>query len=406
MSNDITISISFNKGPRKKMTTSLQTTGELPATRDQVVGLLELLATRMQWSVAKSVLSQTSLHVSRGWQETISAAKQDTHSNAAWNNAYKTLSENALWSTYVGNKRVSFFDLRSLTENDHKEILAWIKKQASNDLNKYIEDKPFCILSAPTAAKDLEKFKGKPPVLIETASRGTKFYLQYFSTRTYIQKTPLDITSMSDTQQKFFEEYEELIGVKKKSVPCFDTIVFDHSSDLIEVRLDFQPGMTEDKKAPAFERVVGELNHIVNRFVGPSALGAGLMNLYPAINPLYLDEKCGSVTALGFVATGRNSSSNNHGKIHRTKTKDFRKDEFHLGGKLHVDRIDPYAIGITWRDTPPKNDLYLEIKGSARAIYSGKLSAVTEAEIVGCLNGRDFDFVAKQVLSRLKRKEK
>jgi hypothetical protein len=71
-----------------------------------------------------------------------------------------------------------------------------------------------------------------------------------------------------------------------------------------------------------------------------------------------------------------------------------------------VQRIDPYAIGVTWSQKAPKDDLNLEIKGNARAIYSGKLSAVTEAEIVGCLDGADYDFVSGQVLSRLKRRKK
>lgn len=360
----------------------------------------------MQWSVAKSLLSRTSLHISRGWQETISAAKRATHSDAAWDEAYKILSNSARWHTYVGNKRVSFFDFRLLVEDDRSKILTWIKGSALNDLSQFIGPNSFGILGAPTEPEDLEMFKGMAPLLIEVASAGNKIYLQYFSTRTYIHRISLDISAMSDIQQKAFKDYDELIGVKTKSVPCFDTVVFDHVSDLIEIRLDFQPGMTEDKKSPAFERVVNEFNGIVNKFVGPNALGAGLMNLYPAINPLYLDDKCGSVTALGFVATGKDSSSNNHGQIHRTKTKDFRKDEFHVGGKLHVDRIDPYAIGITWRGVPPKNDLYLELKGSARAIYSEKINSVTEAEIVGCLDGGEFDFVAGQVLSRLKRKVK
>jgi hypothetical protein len=209
---------------------------------------------------------------------------------------------------------------------------------------------------------------------------------------------------MTASQQKMFREYEELIGVKTKSVPCFDTVVIDPEKALVEVRIDFQPGMTEDKNTPAFERVVAEFNRITTKFLGFGALGAGLINLHPAINPMYLDEKCGQVTALGFVATGKDSSSNNRSQIHRTKTRDFRKDEFHVGGKSQVSRIDPYAIGVAWPATPPKSDLYLELKGSARAIYRGKLSAVTVAEIVGCLNESDFTFVTGQMLSRLTRK--
>jgi len=48
---------------------------DTPATREQVVALLELLSTRMLWSPARALISATSIHVSRGWGETINAAK-------------------------------------------------------------------------------------------------------------------------------------------------------------------------------------------------------------------------------------------------------------------------------------------------------------------------------------------
>lgn len=379
---------------------------ELPATREQVVAILELLATRMQWSAARPIISDTSLHVSRGWTETINAAKMDAYSDAIWAAAYKALANRAHWHTYVGNKRVSFFDLREQNEENRNRILQWAQHSAGRDLAKVISKRPFKIIDAPTTQEQLEPFKKPPPRLIAVNYVGEKLYLQFFSTRSYTHRESLDISLMSAAQQKAFVEYEELIGVKTKSIPCFDTAVVDTSSELVEIRLDFQPGMTEDKDVSPFSQVVSELNRIATKFIGQGAVDAGLVNLHPAINPMYLDETCGRVTALGFVATGKDSSSNNRGQLHRSRTKDFRKDNFHVGGKLHVDRIDPYAIGITWSQMAPKSDLNLEIRGNARAIYSGKQGAVSDAEIVGCLDGTDYDFVSRQILSRIKRRQK
>lgn len=379
---------------------------ELPATREQVVAILELLATRMQWSAARPIISDTSLHVSRGWTETINAAKMDAYSDAIWAAAYKALANRAHWHTYVGNKRVSFFDLREQNEENRNRILQWAQHSAGRDLAKVISKRPFKIIDAPTTQEQLEPFKKPPPRLIAVNYVGEKLYLQFFSTRSYTHRESLDISLMSAAQQKAFVEYEELIGVKTKSIPCFDTAVVDTSSELVEIRLDFQPGMTEDKDVSPFSQVVSEINRIATKFIGQGAVDAGLVNLHPAINPMYLDETCGRVTALGFVATGKDSSSNNRGQLHRSRTKDFRKDNFHVGGKLHVDRIDPYAIGITWSQMAPKSDLNLEIRGNARAIYSGKQGAVSDAEIVGCLDGTDYDFVSRQILSRIKRRQK
>ena len=376
------------------------------ATREQVVAVLELLETRMLWSTARPIISATGIHVSRGWRETLAHAREDSYSDAIWMSAFKSLSTAARWHTYVGNKHVSFFDLREQNEDAKAEVREWALERAVNDLRAVVRRRPFDILDAPTRKAELEQFKTAAPKLLAAELQGGKLYLQFFSTRAYSMREPLDITKMSTAQAKLFEEYEEVIGVKVRLVPCFDTVVVDTANDLVELRVDFQPGMTEDKNTPAFVRVMNEFNRATTKFIGQGAVGVGLMNLHPAINPMYLDAACGRVTALGFVATSKASSSNNHGQIHRTRTQDFRKDSFHVGGKQHVDKVDPYTIGITWPGKPPKGDLYLELKGSVRAIYSGKLRAVTTAEFLGCLDGADYDFMADQVLRRLPRRKK
>ncbi|HMS07296.1 MAG TPA: hypothetical protein PKD73_16165 [Burkholderiaceae bacterium] len=376
------------------------------ATREQVVAVMELLSTRLQWKHARTLMSAANLHTSRGWFETLAGVREDSYSDTIWTAAFRSLAAVAEQHTYVGNKRVSFFDLREQNRDDRARILEWAGGSAVSDLAEVLKQRPFSILAAPTSEAGLEPYKGSAPRLIAADFVSGRLYLQYFSTRTYTHREPLDISKMSASQQKVFAEYDELIGVRTRSVPCFDTVVIDINSELVEVRVDFQPGMTDDKATPAFLRVVGELNRATERFIGHGAVGAGLMNLHPAINPMYVDEKCGRVTALGFVATGKDSSSNNRGQLLRNKTKDFRKDAFHVGGKLHVERIVPYAIGITWAAKPPKAELDLDIRGNARAIYSGKVSAVTEAEIVGCTDDADFDFVTSQVLHHIKRRNK
>lgn len=376
------------------------------ATREQVVAILELLETRMLWSTARPIISATGIHVSRGWRETLAHARTDSYSDAIWASAYISLSTAARWHTYVGNKHVSFFDLREQNEDAKAQVLDWSLKRAVDDLRPVLRRRPFDILDAPTRKADLEQYKTSAPRLLATELHEGKLYLQFFSTRAYSTREPLDIAKMSAAQIKLFEEYEEIIGIKTRLVPCFDTVVVDTTNDLVEFRIDFQPGMTEDKNSPAFVRVMTEFNRATTKFIGQGAVGIGLMNLHPAINPMYLDSACGRVTALGFVATSQASSSNNHGQIHRTRTQDFRKDSFHVGGKQHVDKVDPYTIGITWPAKPPMGDLYLELKGSVRAIYSGKLQAVTTAEFLGCMDGADYDFIADQVLRRLPRRKK
>jgi hypothetical protein len=338
--------------------------------------------------------------------ETIASAKEAAYSDAIWTSAYKTLANAARQHAYVGNKHVSFFDLRLLADDSRERILNWAKSDALNDLATTLKRSPFRVIEAPTTEAALEPYKSQKPRLIEGGISKGRLYLQFFSVRTYVHREPISISDMTVAQQRVFAEYDELIGVKTRAVPCFDTVVVDPETDLIQIRVDFKPGMTEDKETPAFQRAVGELNRIAEKHIGHFAASVGLMDLHPAIDPLYTDDSCGRVTTLGFVATGKASSSNNRGQLHRTKTKDFRKDDFHSGGKANVDRIDPYTIGVTWDAKPPKSDLYLEIHGNARAIYKSSLRSVTVATIAGCTDSADFDFVSGQVLGRLKRASK
>lgn len=375
-------------------------------TREHVVGILELLETRMQYSSARALISETGIHVSRGWRETLSRAREDVHSDPVWNRAFSLLSGAALNHTYVGNKHVHIFDLREQNPDSKQRVIDWVKGKAIADLQPILKQRPFGILGAPTKKDQLEPFQAKPPQLIDAALAGDKLYLQFFTTRSYFMREELDISKMGVAQAKAFAEYEELIGVKTRQVPCFDTVVVDVTRELVEFRTDFQPGMTEDKKVPPYVLVMNVLNEMANKHIGHIAVGAGLMNFYPAIDKMYLDQKCGRVTALGFVATSENTSSNNHGQIHRRRSQDFRKDHFHVGGKKSVNAVEPYAIGITWDQPGQKSNLELELKGSVRAIYSGSLRGVSVAEVLGCMDETDYQFVVDQVLSRLKRRPK
>jgi hypothetical protein len=377
------------------------------ADQEAVVSILKLMATRMHWQHAKTLVSGTGLHASRGWLDTIVRAREDHHNESTWVAARKTLGAVAAQHTYVGNKRVTFFDLREQNEDVRKRFVNWAVGSAISDLKPVLHRRPFELLEAPTDQAMLEELKAKQPALIAANTIGGKVFLQFFSTRSYATREHVDLSSLSKSQRAAFEEYDEVIGVRTRWVPCFDTVTIDPANDLAEFRIDYAPGLglVGERENVAFSRLHSAFERVSNKFVGDHAIAASMMNLFPAINPLYIDKRCGRVTALGFIATSSDSSSNNYGKIHRTKTQDFRKDRFHVGGSESVDKVEPYAIGVTWPAKPPKTDLYLEVKSNVRTMYSGKVRAVSVAEIEGCQDMADYDFVADQVLSRIKRRK-
>lgn len=231
-----------------------------------------------------------------------------------------------------------------------------------------------------------------------------KFFFQFFSVRSYSKRVKIKLNELTRTQQKVFSIYEELYGIEKSFIPCFDTVVVDFDSEILEFRIDFAPDMVGDTDISPFTKAVNTFNQVIVRFDIEPASGAGLMNLFPAIKPMYEDEACGKVTALGFVAIGKDASSNNQGKIQRSLTRDFRKDPFHVGGKGNVTKIESYAIGLHWGTKKSTDPLSLEIKGSSRAVFAGKGGSAFSAEMTGCLDENDFQFLKGQVLQRIKPK--
>lgn len=370
---------------------------------DFLVSLLRLLSSRMMWSSAKPFLGKAGLHLSRGWEETITNVSSSTYSDAALASACSILVDLALKNSSVGNKNVYFFDLKKQDEKKKNKFLAWVSGQAEIDLTDSLKKRPFDIFTMPTSQKELSKIKKSEPFLFSVERSGAKVFFQFFSVRSYSKRVKISIDKLTPHQKKIFSIYEELYGVEKNFVPCFDTVVVNLDNEILEFRIDFAPDMIGDNSVNPFTKAVITFDSVVYRFLKDTAAGSGLMNLLPAIKPMYEDEKCGKVTALGFVAIGQNASSNNHGSIQRSLTHDFRKDPFHVGGKGNVSKIEPYAIGLHWSSRKSKEPLSLEIRGSSRSIYSGKGSGVNCAELVGCLDELDFQFLIGQVLQRIKR---
>ncbi len=74
--------------------------------------------------------------------------------------------------TYVGNKHVSFFDLREQNEDAKAQVLEWAQKRALDDLRPVLRRRPFDILDAPTRKADLEQYKASPPRLLAAELQG------------------------------------------------------------------------------------------------------------------------------------------------------------------------------------------------------------------------------------------
>ena len=368
---------------------------------DELVRMMRMMATRMPWSLGTQYVEAAGLHVSRGWKETIEAAKSRLPVDAAYAKAKALLHEALVTHTFVGNKQVIWYGMNFMAPDVQKAVRAW-----ALDTNKApLVDpgmKGFNVADAPTTSDGLETLIGKAPRIVAARLNASdQFVVHFFGARAYTSRETIDVSQWPAEQRNRIGDYFELIGLKARNVPTFDTVVFDLPRSRVELRIDVQPGMTSDGQGGAHLYLIEALNRVLFPLIKASPMGQGLVNLFPAVDKIYRDKKAGQVESLGFVATGETTSSNNTGQVHRRRGQDLREDPFHTGGRGAVKSVKPYSIGTSWEAPSKMDKLLLELKGSVRMIHGLRPALIQQANFLGCATGTDFDFLSDMLAEHL-----
>lgn len=371
-----------------------------PAT-SEIEHLLHLMASRMSWRLGSKLVERANLYVSRGWGETIAAVRSRPPAAEALATVQSALETAFLWHTYVGNKQVTWYDLNVLPDDLRTPLVHWAATLDLNAVSQRYCVPNFISRRAPYLEADLAGLIGQPARLVAVGREGQKLYFQYFSARSYSLRESIDLTDWPDDQRARLGEFYEVIGVKLKSIPCFDTFVVDLAAMRLEVRIDFAPGMRQESQAVGVSRLLEEFNRLTMNELTLAPAGLGIVNFYPAVAGIYGDRGAGRVNMLGFVATSEDTSSNNRGQTLRRRDQDLRDDKFHVGGTGAVESVKPYTIGATWPSPSGLEPLTMELLGSVRMVYNTTPSAIKVANFVGCTDGRDFDFLTNELARQL-----
>lgn len=372
----------------------------LPTT-SQIEHLLHLMSTRMSWRLGAKLVERAHLYVSRGWGETISTVRSRPPADNMLAQAQEALGNAFGWHTFVGNKQVTWYDLNALPADWQGPLLNWA---ATADMGLVASRHcvpGFDALRAPYEEAELRPLVGQPSRLVSIARVDQKVYLQYFSARSYSHRESIDLSDWPDEQRARLGDFYEVIGVKLKSIPCFDTFVIDLAKKRLEVRVDFAPGLRAESQAVAVHSLLEQFNRLTMAELTVTPAGLGIVNFFNAVDGIYRDRTAGRVSMLGFVATSEDTSSNNRGQILRRQNQDLRDDKFHLGGTGAVESVTPYTIGATWPSPSGLEPLTMELHGTVRMIYGSAPRAIAVADFVGCTDGRDFDFLTNELARQL-----
>lgn len=207
-----------------------------------------------------------------------------------------------------------------------------------------------------------------------------------------------DILDPDDLIESISEEYQQLIGIKKIPLACYDLVICDTENNYIVVAMDLASVLSRSDLNLAYIN----FNNYIRRDIGVTLKNA--CDFFPKIQVLY-DEKTdkNGVTEIVFMTP--------HGTTHDEKLKGNQKDlrdaTYHdegtkavrnekVDGKLLGNDITPYRISMRYYFDD--RNLDTSLKSSYQAINTPNGSHLYEAYIYGTRNITDLNFILGKLI--------
>lgn len=200
---------------------------------------------------------------------------------------------------------------------------------------------------------------------------------------------------------KNIRQYSQIIGIKQKFAPCFDTVVVDRSEQRIELRVDVPSAhVPSEIQQIASQHVLASFNALSYEGCRTSIVGLSAFDFFPMLLPLYRDNAAGKVSTLGLLLmrkippqttlAGRlGKRATTYGRINSTKVERQQSRIFALTPLV--------SNGPLWA---AKTVIELEIPGSIHCLYKSR--ALHVANLSGCVTFAEYDFLTSRFGTTLK----
>ncbi|MFC0200583.1 hypothetical protein [Paracoccus rhizosphaerae] len=345
--------------------------------------LLKTIRNRMPWAIASRAFRANGIPTSQGWDRTIGRLK------SLKDDKLETIIESLLFEhALFGEKFTKFYSVTDKQKNKIREFIEGV-------------DIPNNVFSA-AFPKEVNKaaFENvtEPQVPVAKFSNGDGMCLVYTSEMKLTYREKLSAGDFGEAVSDILRGYDEIIGLKFRSVQLFNVIWISHFDNLLEVRVDNPQGMPSE----ASHQLHSLLKGMINNALGKNKLEFA-RDLFPLIDSIYNSED-GKVVELGFSTS---TGSVKLEKMRRTKTC-LREELYHVGGKRELKtRISPYKISVQW-SFGGDDEAYrpeLTLAGTSRGLNSiaAKQSApqVTGASIANCIGAVDYEHVRERISAHL-----
>lgn len=369
--------------------------GGIPLTTGKMHQVLSCLSSRLDFQPGKTIIASLGLPTSVGWEKTIVGVMEALPTRPSASLLLNKLHDAFTTHCMIGEKLISYFGFSGLpkqvkTVHDNEAVMALLKQDIPQSAFRNVY--PLAIFDQ----DELKALDGLPPVLTAIEGGNGKVAFHFCSVRSFHERILIDTNRLGKDDREYLSEYTELYGVKAVRRQCFDSVIYDSSRQLVELRTDSPDGMSVVQKRNGLHAVRNAFHSLGVFASGWSPFGGSSYNFHDLMKKLYATAEEGNVFQLGFTASTKDASSNNGAKLLRRKGVDLRKDPFHQGGKKEVKDLSPYTIGVEWTSSQFMSQPKLIVPGSVKMLYKPPIS-FPEVIVRDCYTSQQFDFVTGKI---------
>lgn len=347
-------------------------------------GIFDTLEARMPWTLANRVMKRAGLDGSQGWD----GARQkyeDAEHREAEDFLKRLLRQHAL----CGEKMTKLYHVDEGTQKELRDKIS--------DLQ--IADHAFSA-AFPLVLDEtqLGQFDAQP-VLVSVERNEDGIGAVYASSIKLTSREEIQIDDIFEDPDAIKERYDEVIGLKFKSVQLFGVVWVPHHDGHVEIRTDYPKGMRQELA----HEIQSQFKAIANKLLTKPGLDHSI-DLFPLIEAMYEDADEGLVVELSFKTS---TASIKNEKMRRMRLC-LRKELYHKGGKDALGtKIEPFKVGIRWAFQHEGHDYLPELtlagtsrgQQTAAGLANGQL--VSGAVIKNCIGNVDYEHVVARLVHHL-----
>lgn len=345
------------------------------------------LQSRIPFEIFKERCREFNIETSNGWAATEQKIKSkfssDLFKQQTTEDALKTITEDSI---EFGDKAIKIFEI------PEKNISSILSALGSTEIpkNSYVDNFPEILDELNLKNLTCDIFLCEKQILNDHVK------LVFCEKRIveHKEKKIRSAVNANPIKELEWDEYDEFILVKNKSIQSFGFIKLFEKTRVLQLVVDHIDG---SDSLSSLQKLYTKLNEIlISSKVNP--ITSECKNLFRAISGIYNSPNEGNVTELGFTTPSGSSKK----EIMRDKKNDLRNEKFHNGGKTAVNNIiTPFRISVCWPfNFKNGNTIYMQVSLPCNIRQLGSTIPFLDHMIIqNAPNGQEMQLIINKVLS-------